>query len=158
MKLRTLGVALLLMTAVARPAVAQRYSARPTGDVVRLEDATSGIVVSIVPGVGNMAFEMNVKGTNVLWWPFSSVEDFKARPAMSGIPFLGPWANRLDEQAFYANGVRYPFDMALGNVRGAIPIHGFLTTNPHWQVSRPRPTRSRRGRPAGSSSTGSRRG
>ena len=24
--------------------------------------------------------------------------------------------------------------MALGNVRGAIPIHGFLTTNPHWQL------------------------
>ena len=61
-------------------------------------------------------------------------EDFKAKPAMSGIPFLGPWANRLDEQAFYANGVRYPFDMALGNVRGAIPIHGFLTTNPSWQL------------------------
>ena len=53
---------------------------------------------------------------------------------MSGIPFLGPWANRLDEQAFYANGVRYPFDMALGNVRGAIPIHGFLTTNTNWEV------------------------
>ncbi len=134
MKLRTLGVALLLVTAVARPAVAQRYSARRTGDVVRLEDATSGTVVSMAPGVGNMAFEMNVRGTNVLWWPFSSVEDFKAKPAMSGIPFLGPWANRLDEQAFYANGVRYPFDMALGNVRGAIPIHGFLTTNPHWQL------------------------
>ena len=53
---------------------------------------------------------------------------------MSGIPFLGPWANRLDEQAFYANGKRYPFDMELGNVRGAIPIHGFLTTTDHWQV------------------------
>jgi aldose 1-epimerase len=24
--------------------------------------------------------------------------------------------------------------MTLGNVRGAIPIHGFLTTNPNWQV------------------------
>jgi len=134
MKLRTLGVALLLVTAVARPAVAQRYSARRTGDVVRLEDATSGTVVSMAPGVGNMAFEMNVRGTNVLWWPFSSVEDFKAKPAMSGIPFLGPWANRLDEQAFYANGKRYPFDMALGNIRGQIPIHGFVTTTDQWKV------------------------
>ena len=31
---------------------------------------------------------------------------------MTGIPFMGPWANRLDEQAFYANGKRYPFDMS----------------------------------------------
>ena len=47
---------------------------------------------------------------------------------------MGPWANRLDEQAFYANGKRYPFDMALGNVRGDIPIHGFVTTTDQWQV------------------------
>ena len=47
---------------------------------------------------------------------------------------MGPWANRLDEQAFYANGKKYAFDMALGNVRGAIPIHGFVTTTDQWQV------------------------
>ena len=47
---------------------------------------------------------------------------------------MGPWANRLDEQAFYANGKRYPFDMALGNVRGQIPIHGFVTTTDQWKV------------------------
>ena len=79
-----------------------------------------------------MAFSMAVNGTNVLHWPFATVEEFAAKPAMSGVPFLGPWANRLDEQAFYANGKRYPFDMELGNVRGAIPIHGFLTTTPNW--------------------------
>jgi aldose 1-epimerase len=132
--LQTLAVALFLVAAGAGPAAAQRYSARRTGEVVQLEDAASRTVVSVTPSVGNMVFEMKVNGTNVLWWPFSTVEEFKARPAMSGIPFLGPWANRLDEQAFYANGVRYPFDMSLGNVRGAIPIHGFLTTNPDWQV------------------------
>ena len=38
----------------------------------------------------------------------------RTQPSMSGIPFVGPWANRLDEQAFYANGKRYPFDMELG--------------------------------------------
>ena len=69
----------------------------------------------------------------MLRWPYASVEEFKARPGLSGIPFLSPWANRLDEQAFYANGKRYAFDMDLGNVRGAIPSHGFLTTNDQWQ-------------------------
>ena len=120
--------------AFALPVAAQPYTARRTGDVIQLQDAKTRTVVSVAVAVGNMAFEMTVNGTNVLWWPFTSVEDFKAKPAMSGIPFLGPWANRLDEQAFYANGVRYPFDMTLGNVRGAIPIHGFLTTNPSWQL------------------------
>ena len=88
------------------------------GDVVELQDTKHQTTVSIVPSVGNIAFEMKVKGHNVLRWPYASVEEFKARPAMQGIPFMGPWANRLDEQAFYANGKRYAFDMELGNVRG----------------------------------------
>ena len=127
--------ALALAITICLPArAAAEYSARQAGDVVRLQDSRTDTVVSIVTSVGNMAFEFKVKGRDVLRWPFASVEEFKARPAMSGIPFLGPWANRLDEQAFYANGNRYAFDMTLGNVRGAIPIHGFLTTNTHWRV------------------------
>jgi aldose 1-epimerase len=124
----------ILAALLAWPALAAQYGVQHTGDVVRLEDTATGTTVSILPAVGNIAFEMKVKGQNVLRWPFASVDDFKAKPSMSGIPFLGPWANRLDEQAFYANGKRYAFDMDLGNVRGAIPIHGFLTTNTNWKV------------------------
>jgi aldose 1-epimerase len=127
-------VAIALWWFASTPAAAARYEARQTGDVVRLEDAETRTVVSIASSVGDIAFELSVKGQNVLHWPFASVTDFKAKPAMSGVPFLGPWANRLDEQAFYANGSRYAFDMALGNVRGAIPIHGFLTTTDRWEV------------------------
>jgi aldose 1-epimerase len=117
----------------AAPAFAQ-YAAQQNGDVVRLEDAKSQTVVSIVRSVGNETFEMKVKGTNVLFFPFASLDEFKSRPSLSGIPFLGPWANRLDEDAFYANGKKYTFNMELGNVRGAIPIHGFLSATDHWQV------------------------
>lgn len=127
-------VTLGLVAAIAAPVSAQPYSARQNGDVVRLQDAKTQTVVSIVPAVGDIVFEMTVKGQNVLRWPYASVEEFKTRPALSGIPFLGPWANRLDEQAFYANGRKYAFDMELGNVRGAIPIHGFLSTTNQWQV------------------------
>jgi len=120
----------------AAPAArAERYAARRDGDVVRLEDAATETSVSIVPAVGNMAVEFVVKGQDVLHWPSGSIAAFEAKPVMSGIPFVGPWANRLDEQAFYANGRRYPFDMTVGNVRGEIPIHGFLTTTDRWQVS-----------------------
>lgn len=115
-------------------ASAQPYSARRIGEVVQLEDVRSQTIVSILPAVGNIAFEMKVKGHDILRWPYASVEAFKSRPGLSGIPFIGPWANRLDEQAFYANGKKYPFDMELGNVRGAVPIHGFLTTTDRWQV------------------------
>src|SRR4029453_14600630 len=126
--------ALTISVASAAPSAAQPYSLRHSGDVVELQDLKTRTTVSIATSVGNIAFEMKVNGTNVLWWPFSTVEAFKANPAMSGIPFIGPWANRLDEQAFYANGKRYAFDIELGNVRGAIPIHGFLTTTSNWRL------------------------
>jgi len=127
-------IVLLMITSIPGTALAQQYSARRSGDVVELADTRSQTVVSIIPSVGDIVFEFKVKGTNVVRWPYGSVEEFKGRPGLSGIPFLGPFANRLDETAFYANGKRYPFDMDLGNVRGPIPIHGFLTTTDQWQV------------------------
>jgi aldose 1-epimerase len=114
---------------------AAEYSARTDGEVVHLEDSAHQIRVSIVPRVGNVAFEMRVKGKNVLRFPYADIEEFRSRPALNGIPFLGPWANRLDEQAFYANGKRYAFNMDLGNVRGAHPIHGFLSSTDKWTVA-----------------------
>ena len=116
------------------PAMAQ-YSAVRDGDVVRIEDSARQIRVSIVPSVGNVAFEMRVKGENVLRFPYADIAEFRSRPGLNGIPFLGPWANRLDEQAFYSGGKRYAFNMDLGNVRGAHPIHGFLSATDKWTVT-----------------------
>ena len=129
--LRPMRLAAFLCT-LALPAFGQ-YSARQEGDVVRLEDAKSQTVVSVMPSRGNNAFDMKVKGKNVLQFPFASADEFKRRGSMSGIPFLAPWANRLDETAFYANGKKYTFNLGLGNVRGPIPIHGFVTTAA-WDV------------------------
>lgn len=130
--------AILTILTLSIPAAlaAQPYAARHTGEVVQLEDAKTRTIVSIVPGVGNIAFGMTVNGSKVVWWPYASLEEFKAKPGLGGVPFLGPWANRLDEQAFYANGRRYAFDMTLGNIRGEIPIHGFLTTTSEWRLIR----------------------
>ena len=139
MTLRDVGPALVLalvfvlVLAVSPPAVAQPYAVRQTGDVVRLEDARTGMAVSIAPSVGNIGVSLTVNDEPVVWWPYASPEEFAARPGLGGIPFMGPWANRLDEQGFYANGQKYSFDTALGNVRGEIPIHGFLATAP-WRL------------------------
>ena len=137
MRTKTMVVVGGMLWQVAAPgtAAAQQYDARRNGDVVQLEDKKNEITVSIITSVGMMAYEMKVKGQNVLRFPFKSIDDFKAKPTgLHGIPLLAPWANRLDEQAFYANGKRYPFDMKLGNVSGAIPIHGFMSRTDQWEV------------------------
>ena len=99
--------------------VAATLSATQSG-VIELVDIATETTVSIDPAAGHRVSAMTVKGHNVL--------------TAQGIPFLAPWANRLDEQAFYANGKRYAFDMELGNVRGPIPIHGLLQRASEWQV------------------------
>jgi aldose 1-epimerase len=126
-----------LTSIVLAPAVAAQYSVHRDGTVIHLEDTRNATVVSILPGTGNTAVEMKVNGTNVLWFPSASIEEFEKKPAFSGIPFLAPFANRLDEPAFYANGNKYMFNPELGNVRwgpNKIPIHGFLTYVAGWQV------------------------
>jgi aldose 1-epimerase len=132
---RILTLAAMFATvAAAVPAHAQQYAARQKGDIVLLEDQKNQTTVSIITSVGMIAYEMSVKGQNILRGP-NSIDEFRAKPAgLPGIPLLAPWANRLDEQGFYANGKKYSFDMELGNVTGAIPIHGFMTRTNQWQV------------------------
>jgi aldose 1-epimerase len=105
--------------------------------VIRLIDSKRGIEASILPSLGNMAYELKVHGKNVLFFPDMKLSDFQKRPTQCGIPFLAPWANRLDESAFWANGKKYGFNLSLGNIhpdgRG-LPMHG-LIGNAAWQVT-----------------------
>jgi len=110
-----------------------RYTAARAGDVVTLRDTREDVTVSVYLPV-NKAYEMVVKGHDVMRKPFADVAAFKASPGgMSGIPLLWPFANRLDEQAFWANGQKYSFDLSLGNTgTGPIPIHGFTNGTTDW--------------------------
>ena len=118
---------------------AQNYKAEQVEDhgvaIVRLVDAANDVQVSIVPSIGNRAYEMKVHGKNILHFPQADVGEYKQRPRLSGIPFLAPWADLLNEPAFWANGKKYQFNMGLGNVRGNMPIHGLLVTSPLWRVT-----------------------
>ena len=127
-------VVALIVLATANVASAQpRYTVKTTGDIVQLRDAKTDTTVSVMTSMSN-AYEMVVKGENLIRMTFATVDDFRARPGLNGIPLLAPFANRLDEQAFYANGKKYNFDMALGNVRGTIPIHGYLSGAKDWTL------------------------
>jgi aldose 1-epimerase len=134
LRIRQSALALVAVMTVASSAVAQpRYSAKQTGDIVQLRDSRTDTTVSVMTSLSN-AYEMVVKGQNLIRMTFATVDEFRARPGLNGIPLLAPFANRLDEQAFYANGKKYNFDMELGNVRGAIPIHGYLSSAKDWKL------------------------
>jgi aldose 1-epimerase len=105
--------------------------------VVRLIDADREMEVSIIPSHGNRAYEMKFQGENLLYLPDSPATDFLKRVAQNGIPFMAPWANRLEEAGFWANGRRYRFNPDLKNFwqdMGGLPIHGLIMNSGLWQM------------------------
>jgi aldose 1-epimerase len=132
-RLRSLLLSAALICLCAAPAAAQRYTARQNGDVIELADATAQMNVSVVWSLSD-AWRIEVKGHSLVRQPTGTLEEFEARPGLAGMPFLAPFANRLDETAFYANGKKYNFDLELGNVRGPIPGTGYVNGTRAWQL------------------------
>ncbi len=98
-------------------------------NVVRLHDDARQANVSIVPSVGNIAYEFTVGGRSVLWTPYKSPAELKQNPVMGGIPFLAPWANRLSANQYWVNGRPHNIDPAVDNIRRDAfghPIHGLV--------------------------------
>jgi aldose 1-epimerase len=131
----------LLEVILAVAASAADYSARQTTrdgvDVVVLADAPRHAEVTILPGIGNMVYEMKVNGKDVLRTPTGTLAEFKAKPGMTGIPLLWPWANRIDQNSYWVNGKLYALNLGLGNVRldaNKKPLHGLLGTSSAWKV------------------------
>jgi aldose 1-epimerase len=132
MKLLRFLLAATVASMLASPAAAQRYTAKQDGDVIELADTTAQMNVSVVWSMSN-AWRIQVKGKDLVR-PSPSLADFQARPGLNGMPLLAPFANRLDETAFYANGKKYNFDLELGNVRGPIPGTGFVNGTKAWEL------------------------
>jgi aldose 1-epimerase len=106
-------------------------------EVVQLADAAHKTELTVLPSVGNIAYRMMVNGKNALWVPYEKLSEMKAKPVQAGVPFLAPWANRLDQDAYYANGKKYLLNPDLANFRrdaNQKPIHGLLGFSPLWRV------------------------
>lgn len=98
--------------------------------MIRIQDG--GLSVSIDPAYGNNAVSMTVGGHEIIW--------AHAEPGhLHGVPLLAPWANRIDGDAYFANGKRYLLNPALENFRydaNHLPIHGLLGFADGWEVVR----------------------
>jgi aldose 1-epimerase len=104
--------------------------------VVQLTDAACRAETAIAVSVGNLVYRYRVGGEDIVWFPYASPAEMKTKRSLCGIPFLAPWANRLDGDAYWANGKRYQLNSTLGNLRRdahQLPIHGLLNFSPRWE-------------------------
>ncbi len=106
-------------------------------DIVRLTDPEHLTVVSIATDFGNNAYSMTVRGQEILFKPAPDLDAWRKKPGLGGVPLLSPWANRIDGNAFFANGKKYLLNEGLGNVRydgHHFPIHGLAAYATQWRV------------------------
>jgi aldose 1-epimerase len=122
--------------------LAANYTAERTAidsiEVIRLADASRRIEVLIVPSIGNNVYSIKIGGKEILWSPYRTLAELKAKPAMAGNPLLAPWANRIDQDAYFANGKKYLLNPELKNFRydaNRKPIHGLLVYAGQWRVA-----------------------
>lgn len=124
------------------PALPAAYTAQTLTidgiETIRLGDSVHDIQVSICPSIGNIAYDLRVHDQPILMSPPGSLSEWKAKPSQAGIPFLAPWANRLDGDAYWANGKRYHLNPDAGALRrdpNGLPIHGLLLFASAWGVT-----------------------
>lgn len=101
-----------------------------------LTDARADLHCTWVPGAGMLGASLVHRGAELLWQG-AGVRAYARERKFMGIPFLHPWANRLDRFAYDANGHHVVLDpdspLLLLDDHG-LPIHGVLTASRRWVV------------------------
>ena len=105
--------------------------------IVTLHDPSSPVVAQFVPGAGMIGTSLTDAGVELLGQR-RGLDAYLAAGKTMGIPILYPWANRLGDNTYTAEGVTVTLVPGEDGVRGdpnGLPIHGTLAAYPGWRVT-----------------------
>lgn len=119
-------------------------SAGPTIETVRadglealvLHDDAADLHATWVPDAGMLGASLVHRGEELLWQG-AGVGAYANDRTFMGVPFLYPWANRLDGYHYRAGGHDVTLDPASTLLlldEHSLPIHGVLTASRRWSV------------------------
>jgi galactose mutarotase-like enzyme len=89
-----------------------------------IELASGDLTASFAPEVGMVGASLLYRGEELLGQR-GGLEKYAETGSSFGIPFLHPWANRLDRDV---DSPRVRRD------QNGLPIHGLLTASPYWEL------------------------
>jgi galactose mutarotase-like enzyme len=101
-----------------------------------LHDDASDVHATWVPGAGMLGASIVHRGEELLWQG-AGVGAYANDRKFMGVPFLYPWANRLDGYHYSAGGHDVTLDPASPLLlldEHSLPIHGVLTASRSWVV------------------------
>lgn len=106
---------------------------------VRLRDPDHDLTAAFVPSAGMIGVSLRHRGAELLGQR-RGLAAYRSAGKTMGIPFLHPWANRLDGRRYTVGGVTVELPDGAPGVRtdpGGLPIHGLLAASPDWRVEPP---------------------
>src|ERR1700733_11491871 len=105
--------------------------------VVTLHDPESSVAAQFVPEAGMIGTSLTDAGVELLGQR-RGLDAYRTDGKTMGIPILYPWANRLGQNTFTAQGLTVTLTPGENGVRAdpnGLPIHGVLAAYPGWQVT-----------------------
>ena len=105
--------------------------------VVTLRDPASAVTAQFVPEAGMIGTSLSDAGVELLGQR-RGLDAYVTAGKTMGIPILYPWANRLGENSYTAEGVTATLTPGENGVRAdpnGLPIHGVLAGYPGWRVT-----------------------
>ncbi|MBV8789471.1 MAG: aldose 1-epimerase [Mycobacterium sp.] len=106
-------------------------------DIVTLRDPASSAAAQFVPEAGMIGTSLSDDGAELLGQR-RGLEAYLSAGKTMGIPILYPWANRLGDNTYTAQGVTVTLTPGRNRVRAdpnGLPIHGVLAAYPGWKVT-----------------------
>ena len=105
--------------------------------VVTLRDPGSPVAAQFVPEAGMIGTSLRDAGAELLGQR-RGLDAYITDGKTMGIPILYPWANRLGENTYTAQGATVALTPGENGVRAdpnGLPIHGVLAAYPGWRVT-----------------------
>jgi galactose mutarotase-like enzyme len=105
--------------------------------IVTLRDPSSDLAAKFVPDAGMIGVSLTDAGVELLGQR-RGLDAYVADGKTMGIPILYPWANRLSDKTYTAEGATVTLIPGQHGVRAdpnGLPIHGVLAAYPNWRVT-----------------------
>jgi aldose 1-epimerase len=102
-----------------------------------LHDDDAGLGATWAVGAGMLGASLAYRGDELLWQGAGVTGYLRERKFM-GIPFLHPWANRLDGFSYHLDGHDVRLDRSSPLLKldeHGLPIHGLLNASRDWSIS-----------------------
>jgi aldose 1-epimerase len=105
--------------------------------IVTLHDPSSDLAAKFVPDAGMIGISLADAGVELLGQR-RGLDAYVADGKTMGIPILYPWANRLSDNTYTAEGATVTLTSGQHGVRAdpnGLPIHGVLAAYRNWRVT-----------------------